>query len=404
MANLYDVKQAGAIAAALKAVIELAAGAPAALESFQSYKITVDALRRKLGLASKETAAGRIEKLIDLGALEEDEEKRGRGRGSPRFHRIKKTSLEGDVADNVFPPVKDVREIFEGGGPTVRDVREKKKQPDQQDSRTSGSCPETTRNPDGDFLVFSENHPDSKDSPNNSTAYPSVRLVHPTPSASSLRDDAKKRGNARKSSGLTATECIAAVRGAGGTLTLWPDGAGFDIDLRSVADATLARMLLDAVSASYDAILAALRREAGLDRSSKRSAGHEPYRRQASRHRQFTVRFRYRRTPRRTCSPRRRSGGECWSPTWSRKPRADPASAPPPPKFCRRRRRPLSTSPSANGSISTPTACAPKSWARPRRPGGRGRQRAESPGFRDRKSSTMARMRSGEPFLFCLPG
>jgi hypothetical protein len=65
---------------------------------------------------------------------------------------------------------------------------------------------------------------------------------------------------------LTAEQCIAAVREAGGTLTFWPDGAGFDTDLRAVADAYLAGMLLDAVSDDYDAILTALRREEELTR------------------------------------------------------------------------------------------------------------------------------------------
>jgi hypothetical protein len=64
--------------------------------------------------------------------------------------------------------------------------------------------------------------------------------------------------------GCDAPQCISAVREAGGTLTLWPDGAGFDTDLRAVADTMVAGMLLEAVSDHYDAILTALRSEAGL--------------------------------------------------------------------------------------------------------------------------------------------
>jgi hypothetical protein len=89
----------------------------------------------------------------------------------------------------------------------------------------------------------------------------------PPPTVSSSEKSAKKRENARKPSGLsdlTAEERIAAVRESGGTLTLWPDGTGFDTDLRSVADAPLAGMLLEAASDNYAAILTALRSEAGL--------------------------------------------------------------------------------------------------------------------------------------------
>ena len=137
MASLYDVKQGSAIAAALQAAIEIAAGAPGiALVDTKSYKITVDALRRKLGLASKETAQNRIEKLVDLGVLEEDETKRGKGRGSPRFYRVRKTNLEGEDADNVFPAAEDVREIFDGGGELAgRDVQKDNQQQNQKDSR-----------------------------------------------------------------------------------------------------------------------------------------------------------------------------------------------------------------------------------------------------------------------------
>jgi hypothetical protein len=87
------------------------------------------------------------------------------------------------------------------------------------------------------------------------------------PSPSSLRESAKKRGNARKSGDLTATEHIAAVHEAGGTLTLWPDGVAFEVDLRGVADPVIRDILLDAVNANHAAILEELKREQAEGRS-----------------------------------------------------------------------------------------------------------------------------------------
>ena len=54
------------------------------------------------------------------------------------------------------------------------------------------------------------------------------------------------------------------MRGAGGLLTLWPDGVDFEVDLRSVADPVIRDLLFDAIVENHDAILTALRREAGL--------------------------------------------------------------------------------------------------------------------------------------------
>jgi putative DNA primase/helicase len=62
----------------------------------------------------------------------------------------------------------------------------------------------------------------------------------------------------------SADDAVAATSSAGGALNLWPDGAGFDPDLRGVADPVISAALREAIRANYDAILAILRREAGL--------------------------------------------------------------------------------------------------------------------------------------------
>jgi hypothetical protein len=61
----------------------------------------------------------------------------------------------------------------------------------------------------------------------------------------------------------TARERIDAARGAGGTITAWPDGAGFDVDLRLVADALTRDMLLGLMHGHDSEILAELQREKG---------------------------------------------------------------------------------------------------------------------------------------------
>jgi hypothetical protein len=61
----------------------------------------------------------------------------------------------------------------------------------------------------------------------------------------------------------SADDIVAATSEAGGALNLWPDGAGFDTDLRGVADPVFSAMLSEAIHANYDGVLAVLRRTAG---------------------------------------------------------------------------------------------------------------------------------------------
>jgi hypothetical protein len=246
MAVLYDLRPADAIRAALGAVLTIAEEAENAgvtdpehyreHDSERSYRVSVEAVRKKLGVASKETAAQRLSKLVDFGFLEEDESRRGKGRGAPRFYKILAKAL-GAQTPSVFPHPNEVARNHEGGEGLKLAV-----QKGQNVRNDDGTTPFRTSRP---FRTASFD--------------PSLPLD------SLAQPGAKKRGNARKTSGLsdlTAEERIAAVRGAGGTLPLWPDGTGFDTDLRSVADGTLAAILLDAVSDDYDAVLATLRCEA----------------------------------------------------------------------------------------------------------------------------------------------
>jgi hypothetical protein len=242
MAALYDMRPAAAIKATLKAVIAIAEEAENAgvadpdlqreYDSQKSYRITVEAVRKKLGVASKETAAQRMEKLTDFDFIEEDESRRGKGRGSPRFYTISDKAAGGG-APNVFPHPVDVAKITRGGGGVktpVQDIR------DEQDDGAVVGATRTSRTSRTDGFT------------------------PPPPSASSRENSAKKRGNGQKPSGLSAEQTYAATREAGGRLPLWSDGGDFDVDLRAV-DPLLAGRLLASLKAHHGEILEILKRE-----------------------------------------------------------------------------------------------------------------------------------------------
>jgi hypothetical protein len=187
-------------------------------------------VRKKLGVASKETAWLRLEKLVDFGFLEEDETKRGKGRGSPRHFLIHKMSGAGTL--NVFPSPAKVEEKSIGGGGSKtaeQDVQDEQKKSPSRSSRSSRSA------------VFTPSPPID----------------------SSTRQKSGNGAVAHGAQGLTARERIDAARGAGGKLTLWSDGTWFDLDLTLVLDATVRNALMEALAdpARQDEILAELKGE-----------------------------------------------------------------------------------------------------------------------------------------------
>jgi hypothetical protein len=111
VSSLYGVRTRTEVVAAVKAAEALGAA-----KGGESVKITVASLRAKLGINSNEVAANRLREAVEAGALEEDGDKRGSGRGSPRFFRLLKTSAELEAAPalGVFPAPHAVKNIFEG--------------------------------------------------------------------------------------------------------------------------------------------------------------------------------------------------------------------------------------------------------------------------------------------------
>ena len=51
-------------------------------------------MRKELRIGSNDTAANRITEAVEHGALKEDDDRRGAGRGRPRYFWLLKTSAE----------------------------------------------------------------------------------------------------------------------------------------------------------------------------------------------------------------------------------------------------------------------------------------------------------------------
>jgi hypothetical protein len=108
VSSLYGVKTRKEIMAVVRAVENMG------VTLAESAKVTVAALRKKLGINSNSTADGRLMEAVECGALELDEEKSGSGKGRPRYFKLLKTSaqIHSEPMQGVFPPPDDVlREI-----------------------------------------------------------------------------------------------------------------------------------------------------------------------------------------------------------------------------------------------------------------------------------------------------
>jgi hypothetical protein len=108
VSSLYGVKTRKEIIAVARAVEEMGA------RIGESLKVTVAALRQKLGINSNKTASDRLMEAVERRVFELDEEKSGSGRGAPRYFKLLKSSLQiaSEPGQGVFPPPEDVlREI-----------------------------------------------------------------------------------------------------------------------------------------------------------------------------------------------------------------------------------------------------------------------------------------------------
>jgi hypothetical protein len=275
MAALYDLRLAGPLPAALAAAIvivhEQAQKEGKTYDPTESYKIGVARLRKQLGINSNKTAQTRLEKLIELGAIEEDEENRGQGRGwgATRYYWIKKEKLDDGATGNVFPTIEAVERIWDemqGGSLSVGGQGPKAPQPvdiasenalspaypPETSPQQDPSCPAETSGGQAPF------NNDINDLTPKTTLSPNLLA---DPLTKSHGNGAEKPGDARNSSDLTAHERVAAAREAGTVFTVRPDGAGFDMDMDAVSDPELRVILQEAVKADRGSILDELKRE-----------------------------------------------------------------------------------------------------------------------------------------------
>jgi hypothetical protein len=104
VSSLYGVKTRREVVAVVKAVEEMGGSLD------ESVKVTVAALRDKLGINSKSVAANRLTEASERGGVELDEEKSGSGRGRPRYFKLLRTSsqIDAEQGQGVFPPPEDV--------------------------------------------------------------------------------------------------------------------------------------------------------------------------------------------------------------------------------------------------------------------------------------------------------
>jgi hypothetical protein len=141
MAALYDAKPDAALETSLVKIVEVVLEEAESIDRdklhFVSHKIDAEQLRRRLGVSAIRTAYDRINRLSAIGAIEEDNEKRGRGRGSPRFYFIKKTSVAG-LTGGVYPTVENVKSHLSPTIPAALDAQEEKPK------ETLGSSPAST--------------------------------------------------------------------------------------------------------------------------------------------------------------------------------------------------------------------------------------------------------------------
>lgn len=149
MAGLYGVKIRPELVAIAKAAEWL--GAPRYIpeshlhdDHTKSVKITIGMMRQALGINSNDVADNRIKEALDAGVLKQDEDRKGYGRGSPRYFWLLRTSreLQASAQLGVFPSPSLVKNFLVGGGGSKTNGQEGKDGKDGKDeARNDQSYP-----------------------------------------------------------------------------------------------------------------------------------------------------------------------------------------------------------------------------------------------------------------------
>jgi hypothetical protein len=152
MAGLYGVKVRPELVAVAKAAEELGAVLYIPESAYHdahtaSVKITIGMMRQALGINSNDVADNRIKEAIDAGVLKQDEDRKGYGRGSPRYFWLLRTSreLQAGAQLGVFPAPSSVKNFLLGGGGSKSNGQDGKESEggatDNQSCPSRPSCP-----------------------------------------------------------------------------------------------------------------------------------------------------------------------------------------------------------------------------------------------------------------------
>ena len=231
-----------------------------------SVKLTAAMLCRATGINSKKTAINRVQEAIERGVLKEDDARRGRGRGSPRYFWLLQksgdleTPSKQQIEAAVFPSPAEVKKKWKGGTPFGEQEQEEQ---EEQDARPAPdihvSCSSCSRNsaPSPSLTDFSS--PEA-------TIPRSAAENQREPAISDNKTDARARGDGVATSKKAAKTPSATVDGetavkaarADGAIVTLGVGDVIDIEWRAERDA----FVEEALYANYDDVVAFLRWEA----------------------------------------------------------------------------------------------------------------------------------------------
>jgi hypothetical protein len=114
ISSLYGLKPIPAVVAVVRAIEGMGAK-----KGGESIKVTVSALRAKLGVNSNDVANRRLWEAVDHGFLKFDDAKSGQGRGKPNWFELLITAqeIETDRPRGVFPSPELVASVCQRGPP-----------------------------------------------------------------------------------------------------------------------------------------------------------------------------------------------------------------------------------------------------------------------------------------------
>jgi hypothetical protein len=273
MAGLYGVKVRPELIALVEAAEEIGTKIydESALHGVDSTKITVGIMRRALGINSSDVAYNRMQEALDAGMLKQDEDRKGSGRGSPRYFWLLKTSqeLKTGVQLGVFPAPSSVKKFLlsappltdngqdgtKGSEPTTPDPS----YPSYPQSSDAPPCDDEKKATGTDPFIPS--YPLSVDPPSQSKNFfnHDEGPANAAPQTAPVSENTQKSRKSAPSKSAPPEVIVAAARERGVIFDLAPERDLFTLEWRGPVDP----LIDEAIRDNYEAILAYLIREAG---------------------------------------------------------------------------------------------------------------------------------------------